>query len=67
MLASQVQPLLSESGQLLQLVPGWAGVWQGAAVFGYGAPCQTFSVTGEFCSLMWSFSAFLLNMHLILL
>lgn len=38
MLASQVQPLLSESGQLLQLVPGWAGVWQGAAVFGYGAP-----------------------------
>lgn len=44
-----------------------AGAWMGWCLAGYGAPCQTFSVTGEFCSLMWSFSAFLLNMHLIFL
>lgn len=73
MSVAQAQSLLSGSGATVP-ADAWgsreAGAQEGIAVFGYEASPQTSSATGEFyslSSLMWSFSAFLLNTHLIFL
>lgn len=70
---AQAQSLLSGRGATVPAdagASGEGGAREGTAVFGYGVPPQTFSATGGFyspSSLMWSFSAFLLNTHLIFL